>query len=95
MKNTLTKESLASSLANKGYTKVEAQTIIDHVIGDFQTALVKGERVEIRGLFVITNKKTPARTARNPKTGVAVQIPERFLPRIKPSPELVAKINLK
>ena len=35
----------------------------------------------------------PPRTGRNPKTGSAVQVPDKFVPHFKPGKELRERVN--
>ena len=53
--------------------KKVVQRVLDHIV----EALTKGDTVELRnfGIFKVKNRKP--RVGRNPKTGVAVPIPEK------------------
>ena len=43
----------------------------------------KGHRVEIRGFGSFALNYRPPRTGRNPKSGEAVQVPEKYVPHFK------------
>lgn len=59
-------------------TKKEAAQILDAVICTLHKALAnKGAEVALSGLGKFKTVTRPARTARNPQTGEAVQVPER------------------
>ena len=47
-------------------------------------ALVQGERIEIRGFGSFDLRNRPARTARNPRTGEAVNSPAKKAVHFKP-----------
>ena len=56
-------------------------------------ALRRGDRVELRGFGVFSAKLRGARTGRNPRTGVAVQISKRAIPAFKTGKEMRARLN--
>jgi len=64
-------------------------TIFDQIAG----ALARGDRVELRGFGAFSAKRRAARTGRNPRTGVAVQVPEKLVPYFKSGKGLRARIN--
>ena len=65
--------------------------IIDQIV----EALQNGERVEIRGFGVFSLRKRKAMIGRNPKTGEPVSVPEKYVPRFKPSKLLADNLNTK
>jgi integration host factor subunit beta len=56
-------------------------------------AMVKGERVEIRGLCSFFVKNYKSYTGRNPKTGGKVQIKPKKLPFFKSGKELKERVD--
>ena len=64
-------------------------TIFDQIAG----ALARGDRVELRGFGAFSAKRRAARTGRNPRTGVAVQVPEKLVPYFKSGKGLRARSN--
>lgn len=56
-------------------TKSGAEEIMEAVLDAIMKSLKKGEEVSIAGLGAFSVKTRKARTARNPKTGAAVQVP--------------------
>lgn len=64
-------------------------TIFDQIAG----ALARGDRVELRGFGAFSSKRRSARTGRNPRTGVAVRVPEKLVPYFKAGKGLRARIN--
>jgi nucleoid DNA-binding protein len=80
------------SEATKG-TKKDAELVLDLVIHSITEALVKGEKVELRGFgsFQVSGKKE--RQGRNPRTGETLTIAARNVAVFKPSKELSGRLN--
>lgn len=66
-----------------GGTKASAEKAVDIVIETVITTLKKGGEVSIAGLGIFSAKKRAARTARNPRTGAAVQVPAMNVPKFR------------
>ena len=66
-----------------GGTKTSAEKAIDVVIEMITTTLKKGDEVSIAGLGIFSAKQRAARTARNPRTGEAVQVPAMRIPKFR------------
>ncbi|MFA6397459.1 MAG: HU family DNA-binding protein [Candidatus Paceibacterota bacterium] len=66
-----------------GGTKVQAEEIVDSIIDSIIKTLKKGDEVSIAGLGIFSVKARAARTARNPKTGAAVQVPATTVPKFR------------
>ena len=64
-------------------------TIFDEVTG----ALVRGDRVELRGFGAFSVKKRDGRTGRNPRTGEAVEVEEKHVPFFKTGKLLRDRLN--
>jgi nucleoid DNA-binding protein len=60
--------------------KRAVQSTLDLII----EALTKGETVELRNFGIFKVKSRKSRVGRNPKTGVAVPIPEKRIVSFKP-----------
>ena len=91
---TRTKASYVLEIAEKtGIHKRDVSLIITSFINSMTDSLVNNERIELRGLGVLKNKKRRARIARNPRTGEKVRVDERFVPTYKPSSLLKRRIN--
>ncbi len=76
-----------------GITKPEARWIVLTFFDSISDALVKGDRVEIRGLCSLFVKKYNSYTGRNPKTGEKVKIKPKKLPFFKPGKELRERVD--
>jgi DNA-binding protein HU-beta len=66
-----------------GGTKMQAEEIVDGIINAIIDTLKKGEEVSIAGLGIFSVKDRAARTARNPKTGAAVQVAATRVPKFR------------
>jgi DNA-binding protein HU-beta len=78
----MNKHDVAAKIAkDTGITKTNAAAVIDSMIDGITKSLKKGDSVSFVGFgtFKVSNRK--ARTARNPQTGAAINIPKRRVPR--------------
>jgi len=71
----------------------EVERIVKTIFETIEAALVRGERVEIRGVGIFTVKEHAPRVGRNPRTGEAVQIPAKRRPNFKSGIELRRRLN--
>lgn len=88
------KSHIISMLAAKNdLTDAYATRVVSLIFDGFKDALMRGERIEIRGFgsFAMRNYKTYA--GRNPKTGKAVEVHPKRLPYFKVGKELKERIN--
>jgi integration host factor subunit beta len=69
--------------------KKAVYTIFDEI----EAALVRGDRVELRGFGAFFIKPRPARLRRNPRSGAAVSLPETFHPMFRTGKEMKARLN--
>ncbi len=74
-------------------TKSKAAKIVDIFFNEMSEALLKGDRVELRGLFTFFVKKYKSWTFRNPKTGKKVKIVPKKLPFFRCGKELKERVN--
>jgi len=74
-------------------TKKETERVIDTILTSITQALVKGEKVDLRGFgsFQVSGKKE--RQGRNPRTGETMTIAARKVAVFKPSKELSSRLN--
>ncbi len=90
----MTKSQLAIALAEeKNLSIKDAESILNVIINEITSALMRGDRVELRGFGSFSLKDRKGRLGRNPKTGESVEIPEKSLPRFKTGRELHNKLN--
>ena len=67
-----------------GITKRAGEEVVAAVFAAIGTALKSGEEVTVRDFGRFYGKTRPARTGRNPKTGEAVQVPEKTVIKFSP-----------
>lgn len=80
----INKQALVDMVHGKlGGTKVQAEEIVEGIIGAIVDTLKKGGEVSIAGLGIFSVKQRAARTARNPKTGASVQVPATKVPKFR------------
>ncbi len=86
-------ESLASRLPQLAFKDVElaVKIILEHMTN----TLSNGERIEIRGFGSFAAHYRPPRISRNPKSGEAVSVPAKFVPRFKSGKELRERVDKK
>lgn len=71
----------------------DVERIVNTVFDEVAEALARGDRVELRGFGAFSVKNRPARTGRNPRTGEAVRVPEKFVPFFKTGKDLRERLN--
>lgn len=74
-------------------TKREAKQMVETTINGIVEGLAADGKVTLAGFgsFVLVDRE--ARTARNPKTGEAVDVPAKVVPKFKPSAALKEYFN--
>jgi len=75
------------------FTKRESEHIITTILETMTEALVRGEKVEIRGFGSLRIRHRKPRAGRNPKTGATVEVPPKRVPKFKVGQELRRSIN--
>jgi len=92
----LSKPEIIKQLKNQ-YPKLthsDIEIIIEVFCETIQKALVNGTKVEIRGFGTFFTKKIKEKhSARNPKTGEIIYVPEKNKVRFRPSKKLKEFIN--
>lgn len=86
----MTRSELIARLAERfpQFTHKDAELAVGEILGAIHSALVQGDRVEIRGFGSFSLNYRPPRTARNPKTGTPVAVPAKVVPHFKAGKEL-------
>ena len=64
-------------------TKVQAESLVDTVIDSIVKSLTKGEEVSVAGLGIFSVTARKARMGRNPRTGEAVKVEARKVPKFR------------
>ena len=91
----MTKSELIQRLAemNPGLKHQDAERIVGAVFNEISAALARGDRVEMRGFGAFSVRPRAARMGRNPRTGEAVHVGEKYLPFFKTGKELRVRLN--
>jgi len=75
-------------------SKRDAGLAIDAVLEAIKDGLAKDGKVTLVRFGTFSTVKRAARTARNPKTGEPVEVPEKMAPKFKASKELKDLVNV-
>lgn len=71
----------------------DAELGVKVILDALCTTLSKGGRAEIRGFGSFALNYKPPRNGRNPKTGAAVKVPEKYVPHFKAGKELRERVD--
>ena len=91
----MTKRELIEEVINsKGHLpRREVEALVNAVFGSLTDALVRGERIEIRGFGSFIVKRRNAREGLNPKTGEVVSVNAKRVAFFKAGKELKARVD--
>jgi integration host factor subunit beta len=90
----MNKSDLIKTLAKETDLPVrKSEEIVDMVFDTMGRALVKGDRIEIRGFGALTLKHYEGYTGRNPKTGEQIVVKPKALPFFKAGKDLREKLS--
>lgn len=73
----------------------DVERILTTIFEEVGEALSRGDRVELRGFGAFSVKHRDARVGRNPRTGSAVSVSEKFVPFFKTGKQLRERLNTK
>lgn len=90
----MTKSELIKFLEGKhpNLTHADVDLSVRQILEAISDRLKDGGRAEIRGFGVFELNHRPKRMGRNPKTGEAVVVPEKFVPHFKAGREMRERI---
>jgi integration host factor subunit beta len=71
----------------------EVEQVVDTFFDEIGKRLAEGGRVELRGFGAFSTRERGARKGRNPRTGEAVEVPEKKVPYFKPGKEMRRVVN--
>ncbi len=71
----------------------DVERIVGTIFEEIADALARGDRVELRGFGAFSVKQRGARVGRNPRTGAAVKVSEKFIPFFKTGKQLRERLN--
>ncbi len=90
----MNKSELIEELTNRTELKLkDAETVVSLIVDKMKEALLKEERIELRGFGSFHIEYYKAYTGRNPKTGESIQVKEKRLPFFKVGKDLKERIN--
>ena len=72
---------------------IDVDAAVHCIIEKMITELASGGRVEIRGFGAFSLKHRKAKIGRNPKTGVAVSVPQKHSVYFKPGADLKKRVD--
>lgn len=71
----------------------DVEKIVSTIFDTIAVAMEEGDRVELRGFGAFSIKHREARVGRNPRTGDAVAIEEKWTPFFKAGKEMRDRLN--
>jgi nucleoid DNA-binding protein len=71
-----------------GVTRMKLEMAVDGLFNAMKAAMLRGERIELRGFGVFTVKARKTGTGRNPRTGETSVIPPGLTVGFRPGKEL-------
>lgn len=90
----MTKADLINLISEKaGITRVKAETVVNTIFDSMVEALMKDDRIEIRGFGSFVNRYYEARKGRNPRTGEIIDVKQKKRPIFKVGKKLNEDIN--
>ena len=91
----MTKSELVTIISDKrkDLPKKDIETVVNTIFSSMRKALMRNERIEIRGFGSFTVKRRDSRQGRNPKTGAPVHIPPKRIPFFTVGKELRERVN--
>ena len=91
----MTKSELIARLAERFPQLVakDADFAVKMILDAMSEALVRGDRIEIRGFGSFALNYRPPRVGRNPKSGDKVSVPAKWVPHFKAGKELRERVD--
>ncbi|HCK03520.1 MAG: integration host factor subunit beta [Methylophilales bacterium] len=91
----MTKSKLINLLASRFSQLVhkDAELSVKTILDAMSNALIKKQRIEIRGFGSFSLNYRPPRLGRNPKSGEKVNVPEKYVPHFKAGKELRSRVD--
>lgn len=77
-----------------GLSQKDCEAVINTLFDTIRKTVESGEKVQIIGFGTFELRARAARTARNPRTGEAVEVPARRVPVFKPGAELKQAVQV-
>lgn len=77
-----------------GLSQKDCEAVINTLFDTIRKTVESGEKVQIIGFGTFELRARATRTARNPRTGEAVEVPARRVPVFKPGAELKQAVQV-
>ena len=90
------KSELVQTIANRNphlYQR-DVELIVNAIFDEITEALCESNRVELRGFGAFSTRHRDGRKGRNPRTGEAVDVPEKRVPYFKPGKDMRQRLNV-
>ena len=71
----------------------DVERAVDIFFDEIADRLASGGRVELRGFGAFSTRERDSRLGRNPRTGEAVEVPQKRVPYFKPGKEMRLRLN--
>ena len=78
---------------NPHFSQRDVERVISTIFEEIITTMANGDRVELRGFGAFSVKKRGSRQGRNPRTGAAVSVEEKYVPFFKTGKLLRDRLN--
>jgi len=89
----MNKRELIDAISGRLGDKKTATEAVNAVLETIQSAVAQGDKVSITGFGAFEKAERPERTARNPSTGEAIQVPKSSVPKFRPGADFKALVN--
>lgn len=90
---TISKKEIVKTVSERhGLTTTQTGQLVQVFMDQIIDELSRGNRIEFREFGIFELKRRKPRTARNPKTGDSVQVPEKTVVSFKPGKVMKAKV---
>ena len=91
----MVKNDLVDELVNAfpGITKKDMFSVMDVLFESMAQSMIQGEAIDLRGFGRFRVKKRQPMRGRNPRTGMSVDVPARWVTHFKPAVGLADRIN--
>ena len=91
----MTKSELIAVLAGRfrQFTARDTSEAVEVLLDSIASALLKGNRVEIRGFGSFSLNYRPPRVGRNPKSGEKVLVSAKYVPHFKAGKEMRERVD--
>jgi integration host factor subunit beta len=84
---------LKSELLRIAARKAHLARIVNAILGEILAALARGDRVQLRAFGTFSVKHRPARTVKNPRTGIHISVRQKNLPFFRGGKQMHERLN--